>query len=117
MIQSVTSFNCSSVSCPGWPPADCLITIWLAWESGRPMLLLRESADAMSPASLAPLGLSRREAEVLAWLARGKTNPDISIILGLSVRTVHHHVARILDKLHVETRSAAAAIAQETAHS
>jgi DNA-binding CsgD family transcriptional regulator len=80
-----------------------------------PALVLRETAASVSPESLTALGLSPRETEVLAWMAQGKTDQDIAAILGLSVRTVHHHVARVLERLGVETRSAAAAIAHETA--
>jgi hypothetical protein len=43
----------------------------------------------------------------------GKTNPEIPLILGLSVRTSHHHLENIYAKLGVETRTAAAARALE----
>ena len=56
-------------------------------------------------------GLTPREGEVLAWVAEGKTNPEIGAILGLSPRTVGNHLARIYDRLGVETRTAAARIA------
>ena len=57
--------------------------------------------------------LTQREAEVLAWLAKGKTNRDIADILGMSPRTVNKHLEHIYVKLGVETRTAAAAIARE----
>ena len=41
-------------------------------------------------------------------LARGKTNKEIADLLGISVRTVHNHVAHIFDKLGVHSRSGAA---------
>ena len=56
-------------------------------------------------------GLSRREAEVLSWVAQGKSNSAIGIILGMSGRTVQKHLEHVFVKLGVETRSAAAAIA------
>jgi len=59
-------------------------------------------------------GHSRREAEVLSWIAQGKTNPEIAIILGISPRTVAHHVEHILARLGVEGRGSASAWAQET---
>jgi DNA-binding CsgD family transcriptional regulator len=59
-------------------------------------------------ASLESLGITRREAEVLTWVSLGKTNFEIAKILGLSVRTVEKHVEHILQKLAVETRTAAA---------
>jgi len=60
---------------------------------------------------LISLGLTRREAEVLGWIARGKSNHDISVILGASPRTVCKHVEHIFCKLNVENRTAAAIIA------
>ena len=56
------------------------------------------------------VGLSRREIEVLRWIGRGKRDSEIAVILSISVRTVNHHVASILKKLRVETRTAAAAL-------
>ena len=63
--------------------------------------------DFASPAPLAALGLTPREAEVLLWIAQGKTNNDIGTILGASEGTVKKHVIHIFEKLGVETRSAA----------
>jgi DNA-binding CsgD family transcriptional regulator len=55
--------------------------------------------------------LTAREAEVLYWVAKGKTNRDIGDILGASPRTMTKHLEHILEKLGVETRTAAAALA------
>lgn len=57
------------------------------------------------------LNLTAREAEVLYWLANGKTNKDISQILGMAVRTVNKHLEQIFPKLGVENRTSAAGIA------
>jgi DNA-binding CsgD family transcriptional regulator len=57
------------------------------------------------------LGLTQREAEVLLWVSYGKASSDISEVLEISPRTVQKHLERIYEKLGVETRSAAAAIA------
>jgi len=57
-------------------------------------------------------GLTRREAEVLFRLTKGETNKQIAKALGMRPDTARTHVERIRDKLHVETRTAAAAIAQ-----
>jgi DNA-binding CsgD family transcriptional regulator len=54
--------------------------------------------------------LTAREAEVLHWVARGKTNRDVGDILGASPRTVTKHMEHILQKLGVETRTAAAGL-------
>jgi DNA-binding NarL/FixJ family response regulator len=53
------------------------------------------------------LGLTPRVAETLVWLAQGKTNGEIAIILGNTESTVKKHVLEIFDKLGVETRTAA----------
>jgi len=58
--------------------------------------------------------LTPRETEVLSWLAKGKTNRDIADILGMSHRTVNKHLEHIFEKLGVETRAAAAALASRS---
>ena len=55
--------------------------------------------------------LTRRESEVLLWLARGKSNRDIGQILDVSHRTVNKHLEQIYPKLGVEGRTAAVALA------
>ncbi len=57
------------------------------------------------------LGLTKREAEVLLWVARGKTNRDIATILTLSPRTVDKHLEQVYTKLGVENRAAAIGLA------
>jgi DNA-binding NarL/FixJ family response regulator len=57
------------------------------------------------------LNLTAREGEVLVWIARGKSNRDISEILNISPRTVNKHLEQVFTKLGVENRAAAAAIA------
>lgn len=54
------------------------------------------------------LKLTAREAEVLLWISRGKTNRDVADILGLSPRTVNKHLEQIFGKIGVENRAAAA---------
>jgi DNA-binding NarL/FixJ family response regulator len=60
---------------------------------------------------LGSLGLTPRETEVLTWVAQGKTNYEVGVILSACTRTICKHVERILTKLCVENRTAAAAIA------
>lgn len=57
------------------------------------------------------LALTPREADVLLWISRGKSNRDASEILNISARTVNKHLEQIFIKLGVENRAAAAAIA------
>lgn len=60
--------------------------------------------------TLPTLGLTKREVQVAAWLARGRTNGEIARILAMQPRTVEKHVERILIKLGVENRTAAAMV-------
>jgi DNA-binding CsgD family transcriptional regulator len=60
---------------------------------------------------LGSLGLTARETEVLTWIAQGKTNYEIGVILSACTGTICKHVERILRKLYVENRTAAAGIA------
>ena len=63
---------------------------------------------------LRSLDLTPRETEVLTWVAQGKTNYEIGVILCAATRTICKHVERILFKLSVENRTAAAVIALAT---
>lgn len=55
--------------------------------------------------------LTRREIEVLSWIALGKTDWQIAQILLVSPKTVNYHVERAKRKLEVVTRSQAVVIA------
>lgn len=68
---------------------------WSAWVRSRNG---RRGCPALTP----------RESEIARWLAAGKTNFEIAAILESRVRTVEKHVERILAKLRVENRTAAA---------
>ncbi len=71
-------------------------------------------ADAvvLTEERLRGIGLTRREAEVLHWVAQGKSNGDIATIVKVSPRTVAKHVEHIFFKLNVESRTAAVAEAR-----
>lgn len=58
-----------------------------------------------------PSRLTPRESEVARLLVQGKTNPEIAAELFISERTVQSHVANIMAKLGVNSRTAAAAVA------
>jgi DNA-binding CsgD family transcriptional regulator len=76
----------------------------------RPSLVaLRERFDAHLPYGDNGHGLTDRETEVLAWVARGKTNPEIAALLIVSPHTVRKHLERTFEKLRVHTRTAAVA--------
>jgi len=59
-------------------------------------------------------GLTSREAEVLFWISRGKQNREVSAILHISPRTVNKHLEQIFEKMGVENRASATAIAVGT---
>jgi DNA-binding NarL/FixJ family response regulator len=63
---------------------------------------LRESHKKKAPPSDGER-LSIREREVVQLLAEGKSNKEIGASLNISKRTVDHHRARIMDKLHVQS--------------
>ncbi len=69
------------------------------------------NADAPPSSRLATASLTKRETEVLSWVAKGKTNRDVALILGMSPRTVNKHLEHVFEKLGVETRAAAASLA------
>ena len=71
------------------------------------LLLLNEKRRDSSWSSLAEHGLTPRESEVLAWVAKGKTNAEVGTILEMSARTVQKHLEHIYQKLGVETRTTA----------
>jgi HD-GYP domain-containing protein (c-di-GMP phosphodiesterase class II) len=60
-----------------------------------------------------PAGLTDREVQVLRALARGGSNKQIAAQLGLSPKTVGHHVGHIYAKAGVSTRAAATLFAME----
>jgi DNA-binding CsgD family transcriptional regulator/tetratricopeptide (TPR) repeat protein len=62
-----------------------------------------------------PLGLTRREQEVLELLCEGRTNAGIAAKLVISPKTVEHHVSAVLAKLGVSNRAEAAAAKQAAA--
>lgn len=81
---------------------------------GEWLIILREESYAsVIDALVAGFHLTAREAEVLYWVICGKTNRDIGEILGSSHRTVNKHLEHVFEKLGVETRTAAAAVAMQ----
>ncbi|MFM9926493.1 response regulator transcription factor [Variovorax sp. H27-G14] len=76
------------------------------------MIIMREVSDTgVIEAMSLSLKLTAREAEVLYWVVKGKTNKDIGEILGSSPATAKKHLERVYVKLGVETRTAAAGVA------
>ena len=79
---------------------------------GEWLVVMREASDAaVVEAMTHTFKLTLREAEVLYWVVKGKTNRDIADILGMSAATVKKHLEHVFEKLGVETRTAAAGVA------
>lgn len=74
------------------------------------MEMIRDTSPSLETDTLVALeekGLTPREVEVLEWVARGKTNNEIGLILAISPRTASKHLEHIYTKLGVESRTAA----------
>jgi DNA-binding CsgD family transcriptional regulator len=88
---------------------DRRLTIRVAADGSRRALLVEETCLTPDAAALLALGLTRREAEVLALVATGAATEGIAHALGTRPRTVAKHVERIHRKLGVTSRGAASA--------
>ena len=79
--------------------------------SGEYLLVLEKHSGEWDINSVRnSLGLTFREAEILMWISRGKTNKEVGVILGSSPRTINKHLEHIFEKLGVVTRAAAVSI-------
>jgi len=77
------------------------------------LLLEEKELQAFSISALESLGLTKREAEVLFWIAKDKSNAGIAKVLGCSEGTVRKHLEHLYGKLSVQTRTAAVMVALE----
>ena len=101
--------------------ARALGSRWLAAEleslAARARLRLPEDIEGAATAASQPepadepFGLTPRERQVLALVARGATNREIGLELHMAEKTASVHVSRILAKLDVRSRTEAAAVA------
>lgn len=99
--QNVSVDDCGSeqdVKMDGNPPAD-------GHAGGDVYIWARQSSGKKGAGPLAEL--TARECEVFSWLRAGKSDAEISVILGCAVRTVEKHVANLYQKLGVKNRVAA----------
>lgn len=81
---------------------------------GHYLLLLEEKRQYIfSIADLELFGLTKREAEVLFWIAKDKSNSEIATVLGCSEGTVGKHLEHIYSKLRTHTRAGAVIVALE----
>jgi ATP/maltotriose-dependent transcriptional regulator MalT len=120
-LQRDDRVQATETLCAALDAAERLGAGWLAGEAralaARGRLRLdaeagaAEAADATSAPGEDPFGLTPRERQVLARVARGATNREIGQELFMAEKTASVHVSRILAKLDVRTRTEAAAVA------
>jgi DNA-binding NarL/FixJ family response regulator len=96
-------------------PQHILKVVFLGKENTNEYLLRLIDTELPNESQLlqTSLNLTVREAEVLLWIAKGKTNRDIGEILGISPRTINKHSENIYKKLGVENRTSASAMAMD----
>ena len=82
----------------------------------KPEIMARVLSQANTPKkeSNEPVNLTDRELEVLISVARGERSKEIAVQLGISERTVKAHLASIYNKLGVDSRAAAIAVAAQS---
>jgi DNA-binding CsgD family transcriptional regulator len=99
-------------------PLPAALDAWLQGDPSQPLLRRRgdrhlvgaRTGDALIlEERVAEVPLTAREREVLAWVARGKTNAEIAELLWLAPSTVRKHLENVYAKLGVNTRTAAVA--------
>ena len=74
---------------------------------------MRAEDPAFELAKLRILGLGARPTEVLYWLAKGKTNKEIGMILSMATETVKAHLKDVYSRLAIENRATAAVMISE----
>jgi HD-GYP domain-containing protein (c-di-GMP phosphodiesterase class II)/DNA-binding CsgD family transcriptional regulator len=102
-----------------FPAAAARDEIWAEVEAGRldgtavEAVLAADGQPGTRRRPARPAGLTDREIEVLALIARGHSNRTVATRLSISPKTVGHHVAHVYAKIGVSTRPAAALFAME----
>lgn len=100
---------------PDWDEGQIRFLRALAPHLGRALRIERSLLAAKDPGPIAPglagLGLTPRERDCLAWVARGASSKEAARHLALSVYTVNEYIAAAMRKLHATSRTEAVAMA------
>ena len=78
------------------------------------LIIIEPGNEGLSVAALQGIGLTRREAEAIRWIALGRRGADVARVMGISASTVDKHLQNSYAKLGVATASEAAAAAWAT---
>jgi len=121
ILAAADCYRTSREERPHRPPRDAAsAAAFVRREAGRGRLdaeaveaVLVAAGQAPRRRLVGPAGLTRREVEVLALVARGRTNRQIARELGIAPKTVGRHVEHIYAKARVGTRAAATLFAVE----
>jgi DNA-binding CsgD family transcriptional regulator len=90
------------------------LCVQLLFREANSLCLLLEQSPGVAGSNGGRYALTERQTEVLAWVARGKTNAEIGEILSLKTGTIGKYLERIFPKLGVENRTAAASFVLQT---
>lgn len=112
ILKSAFSENNEQVIVPTQPfvveRENSVLRISLMFNSStNEKTLILEEKPILSPSVLTVLGLTKREAEILFFITKGKTDKEIALLCRISQHTVQKHTQHIYQKLGVETRTAA----------
>ena len=95
-----------------------LTAVYFGVSSNNEHLVRLIDDDAVDEVTLlrAQFEITPCEADVYLWLAKGKTNREIALVLEVSPRTVNKHLEQLFKKLDVDNRTSAAALAIQCLH-
>ena|GEM_PF-1298671 len=96
---------------PGEGGRDLSLRVLRGPGDGSDMLVIEPGASGLSVPALEGLGLTRRQAEALRWVALGRRGPEVARLMGLSPRTVEKHLQAAAAGLGVSGAAEAAATA------
>ena len=85
----------------------------LLWADVMNRLLVHTQAEGKRPSAAADIPITDRELQTLRAVANGKTNKGAALQMGISERTVKAHLTSVYNKLGVDSRAAAIAIAAQ----